>query len=152
MKILIIGTVGTGKTTLASELSREYNIKHYEIDSIVHDDENGGKKRTEKEQNVIIESINKNKDWIIEGTLRKNLEYLLNLADRIIYLNIPRQKRNRRIIKRFIKQKLGMEKVNYKPTIRMLKMMLKWSNEYENKKEEFECLLDNYKEKLEKRN
>ena len=65
MKILIIGTVGTGKTTLAKELSKKYNIKHYEIDSIVHDDENGGKKRTEKEQNEIIEAINKNRDWII---------------------------------------------------------------------------------------
>ena len=37
MKILIVGTVGTGKTTLARKLSKEYNIKYYEIDSIVLD-------------------------------------------------------------------------------------------------------------------
>ena len=46
MKILIIGTVGTGKTTLARKLSKEYKIKQYESDAIVHDDENTGKKRT----------------------------------------------------------------------------------------------------------
>lgn len=73
MKILIIGTVGTGKTTLARKLSEKYNIKYYEIDSIVHDDINK-KKRTDKQQKEIIRDINKENDWIIEGVLRKNLE------------------------------------------------------------------------------
>jgi len=50
MKILIIGAVGTGKTTLAKKLSKKYNIKHYEIDSIVHDDNEAGKKRSFEEQ------------------------------------------------------------------------------------------------------
>lgn len=149
MKILIIGTVGTGKTTLAKELSKKYNIKHYEIDSIVHDDENGGKKRAEKEQNDIIKAINKNQDWIIEGTLRKNLEYLLNLADKIIYLKISKSKRNKRILVRFIKQKLKLEKSNYKPSIKMLKSMYKWSNEFEEKQDDFENLIKLYEDKLE---
>lgn len=53
MKILIIGSVGSGKTTFAKKLSKELKIKHYEIDSIVHDDENN-KKRTPNEQRKII--------------------------------------------------------------------------------------------------
>ena len=40
MKILIIGIVASGKSTLATKLSKQLNIKHYEIDLIVHDDEN----------------------------------------------------------------------------------------------------------------
>ena len=40
MKILIIGIVASGKTTLAKKLSRKTNIEYYEIDSIVHDDKN----------------------------------------------------------------------------------------------------------------
>lgn len=39
MKILIVGIVASGKTTLARRLSKLLNIKHYEIDSVVHDDE-----------------------------------------------------------------------------------------------------------------
>ena len=39
MKILIIGSVGSGKSTYAKKLSNELNIETYEIDSIVHDDE-----------------------------------------------------------------------------------------------------------------
>lgn len=148
MKILIIGTVATGKTTLARRLSKKYKIKYYEIDSIVHDDENNGRKRTIKEQNEIISKINQNEDWIIEGVLRKNLEYLLELSDEIIYLDIPKYKRNIRILIRFIKQKLKIENVNYKPDFEMLKNMYKWSNKDEERKEELQEKLNKYKNKL----
>lgn len=149
MKILIVGTVGTGKTTLAKKLSKQYKIEYYEIDLIVHDDENNGRKRTIDEQSDIIKKINKNEDWIIEGVLRKNLEYLLKLADKIIYLNIPKYKRNIRILTRFIKQNLKIEKANYKPDFKMLKNMYKWSKEDEERKEKFKKMLNKYEDKLE---
>ena len=148
MKILIVGTVGTGKTTLARKLSKEYNIKYYEIDSIVHDDINK-KKRTPQQQNEIISNINKEDGWIIEGVLRENLEYLLETAEKIIYLEIPKNIRNKRILTRYIKQKIGIEKSNYKPNIEMLKMMFKWSNEFEKNRDEFENKLNKYVDKLE---
>ena len=44
MKILIVGPVGTGKTTYAKRISEESNIKCWEIDSIVHDDKNSIKR------------------------------------------------------------------------------------------------------------
>lgn len=130
MKILIIGIVASGKTTLAKRLSLENNIKCFEIDSIVHDDINNVK-RSNSEQQEIIKNIDKNSDWIIEGTLRKNLDNLLDIADLIIYIDIPLGIRKRRILNRFIKQKLGIEKCNYKPTFEMLKMMYVWTRNFE---------------------
>ena len=76
MKILIVGIVASGKSTLARRLSSLYNIDCYEIDSIVHDDMNN-RKRSNSEQQEIIREIDKNDSWIIEGTLRKNLDNLL---------------------------------------------------------------------------
>lgn len=149
MKILIIGTVGTGKTTLAKKLSKQYNIKYYEIDSIVHDDDNGGIKRTFKQQDEIIKEINKNNNWIIEGLLRENLYYLLDLSERIILLDVNKRKRNIRILKRYIKQKLKLEQVNYTPSLKMLKNMYKWSRKYEENKKTFIKKLDKYKDKVE---
>ena len=149
MKILIIGPVGAGKTMLAKQLSKKYNIKHYEIDSIVHDDNAGGRKRSQEEQNRIINQIDEMKDWVIEGTLRKNLYYLLGMSEKIIYLDISKRTRNIRILTRFIKQKLKIEKSNYKPTLKMLKLMYKWSREHENNKQQLEKCLNKYKEKLE---
>lgn len=147
MKILIIGIVASGKTTLAKQLSKKLNIQYYEIDSIVYNDISNTK-RTPEEQKQIIDNIDKNEDWIIEGTLRNNLYYLLDLSDKIIYLDIPLHIRKERILTRFLKQKLRIEKCNYKPTLKMLKLMYKWTKDYENKREDFEKYLNNYSDKL----
>ena len=74
---------------------------------------------------------------------------LLERAETIIYIYVPKKERTKRIIKRFIKQKLHLEKCNYNPTFKMLKKMLKWSNEFEQNKNEFEKILYEYGEKLE---
>lgn len=147
IKILIIGIVASGKTTLARRFSIENNIKYYEIDSIVHDDLRGVK-RTVEEQIEIIKKINKNKDWIIEGTLRKNLDILLEVADRIVFIDIPLRVRKVRIMSRYLKQKLGIEKCNYKPTLDMVHMMYKWTEEFEDNKDEFLKRINKYEEKL----
>lgn len=147
MKVLIIGIVASGKTTLAKRLSFESGIKHYEIDSIVYDDLNN-RKRSNEEQQEIIKKINKNHSWIIDGTLRKNLDNLLDMADLIIYIDIPIGIRKRRILSRFIKQLLRIEKCNYKPTFKMLRMMYVWTYEFENIKIEFEKRINKYSEKL----
>lgn len=146
MKILIIGAVGSGKTTYAKYLSQKLNINYYEIDCIVHNDEHNIKRKYQ-EQLQIINNINKQNDWIIEGTLRKNLDILLELTDKIIWLNTPSKVRTKRIITRFIKQKLNLEKSSYKPTLSILLSILKWNREF-NEKEFFEKL-SKYPNKLE---
>lgn len=148
MKILIIGSVGSGKTTLAKRLSKQCSRNYYEIDSIVHDDTKDGIKRSIEEQNLIINEINENKDWIIEGVLRKNLYYLLDISEKIIFIDIPIFIINIRILKRFIKQLLKIEKCNYKTNYKMLKLMYKWSNNFSKKKKNLYYHLDDYKEKL----
>ena len=104
---------------------------------------------SENEQINIINQINKNDDWIIEGTLRKNLYILLDLADKVIYIDIPLRIRRRRIILRYLKQKLGIEKCNYIPNKEMLKNMFRWTNDYEKEKNKFERNLRKYKDKVE---
>ncbi len=102
MKILIVGSVASGKSTLARKLSKDSNISVYEIDSIVHDD-TLNVKRSNLEQQKIIDKINKNESWILEGILRNNLYNLLDLGDIIIYVDILFYKRKIRIFNRFIK-------------------------------------------------
>ena len=93
-------------------------------------------------------NINKKDNWIIEGTLRKNLYFLLDMADKIIYIDIPLRIRKRRIITRYIKQKLKIERSNYKPSLEMVKKMNIWTYEFEKEKDMFEKNLNKYKKKL----
>ena len=147
MKILITGNVASGKTTLSKLLSDYYEIERFEIDEIVHDIENNDIKRSLKEQTKMINNINKeNKSYILEGVLRKDLDFIINLVDQIIYLDIDKKEISKRIKKRYIKQKLHIEKSSYKPTKEMLENMYKWNNEFNSK--EFLKRINKYPKKL----
>ncbi|WP_054957913.1 hypothetical protein [Paenibacillus dakarensis] len=148
-KILIIGIVASGKTTLAKNLSITLGIPWYELDCIVHHQtEKERFKRTPEEQVMIINNIDCTGSWIFEGTDRESYRCLFDMADTIIFLDTPLWKRKLRIIIRFIKQKLGIEKSHYKPDINMLKMMYKWTRDFERNRVSFEERLQLYNYKL----
>ncbi|WP_152393110.1 P-loop NTPase family protein [Paenibacillus guangzhouensis] len=148
-KIFIIGIVASGKTTLAKQLSKEMNIPWYELDNIVHHQTDEGRmKRTPEEQVEVIMEIDRGGKWIFEGTNRESYQCLLDMADTIVFLDPPLWKRKVRIFTRFLKQNLGIEKCNYKPDIKMLKLMYKWTRDFENNRLAIEAQLNVYNNKL----
>ncbi|MDQ6419583.1 hypothetical protein RB620_09085 [Paenibacillus sp. LHD-117] len=148
-KIFIVGIVASGKTTIARRLSEILNIPCYELDNIVHHQtETGRFKRTEEEQIEVIKNIDLNGAWIFEGTDRPSYRCLFEMSDTIIFLDTPLRKRRLRILTRFLKQNLGIEKCSYKPDLNMLKMMYRWTREFEKNRDEFESRLQLYNEKV----
>ena len=146
-KIYIIGPVGSGKTTLSKSLSKKYNIKEYELDKVVWDDDNGNIKRTDDEINKLFNEIIGKDSWIIEDVGRKKFIDGIKKADIVYYINLPRIVIYKRCITRWIKQKIGKEKYNYKPTIKSLLEILKWVNQdIKNKDEKIKRIVDNSKE------
>ncbi|MDD3223623.1 MAG: hypothetical protein PHX70_02770 [Clostridium sp.] len=105
-------------------------------------------KRSDEEQKSIIEKIDENQSWIIEGTYCESQQYAYDLLDKIIFLDTSLYKRKFRIITRFIKQKIGVEKSNYIQTFEMLKCMFKWTNDFDKNRQTYESRLLNYKDKL----
>lgn len=149
MKLLILGIVASGKTTLARRLSLRYNIPYYEGDCIAWGFPGEERyKRSDAEQRNIIFDIDRKDEWIIEGTYRESQKCLLDMAETIIFLDTPLQTRKCRIIMRFIKQKLGVEKCNYKPTFEMFRLMFKWTDDFEKNKNKYGDMLLLYKNKL----
>lgn len=149
MKLFIFGIVASGKTTLSRKLSQKYNIPCYEGDSIAW----GGRdeeryKRSDREQLNRILDIDKRGEWIIEGTYRESQKCLFEMAEKIIFLDTQLYIRRVRIITRFIKQKLGIERCNYKPTFKMLKNMFIWTKNFEYKRSKYEDILSSYEDKL----
>lgn len=55
MKIDIIGSVASGKTTLAKKISSKYQVPYYEKDNIVWErTPNGDKQRTPEERDAMF--------------------------------------------------------------------------------------------------
>lgn len=148
-KILIIGSVASGKTTFAKRLSQQVGVPWYELDSIVHPITPSGRyKRQAEEQLEVIKEIDKNGAWIFEGTDRDSYQCLFQMADKIIFLDTPLWKRRIRILTRFLKQNLGIEKCHYTPDILMLMMMFQWTRDFEQNKSNPTNKLKIHKEKL----
>ena len=149
-RIHIIGSVGSGKSTLARILSHKLNIPYYELDNVVWKrTTNGDIRNSPEERDDQFNKIIQSDAWIIEGVHYKWTSEGFELADLIIFLDTTPWKRNYRIIKRFVVQKLGFEKGNYKQTFNMLWLMYKWNHSFEkeNKPEIFQ-LLKRYNSKL----
>ena len=150
MKIHIIGGPGSGKTFLAEKLSKELGIKHYDLDDIQWDNsaKSYGTKRDPKERAAILDKILKEDDWIIEGVYYAWCGRCFEDADKIYLLNVPRRTYRYRIIRRFIRRKLGIEK-GKKETLKSLSALLKWADKFQRENlVEIKKILKNYPDKV----
>ncbi|ESU32242.1 hypothetical protein G3A_12320 [Bacillus sp. 17376] len=149
-KIHIIGSVGSGKTTLARSLSVRFKLPHYELDNVVWKRTAGGDiRRSEKDRNEYLQSIANTDSWIIEGVHYEWVAESFQKADIIIFLDLSYRKRKYRIIRRFILQKLGVEKANYAPTFKIFRKMFVWNRYFEEKsRQEIMTMLGTHQNKL----
>lgn len=152
MRIYIVGPVSSGKTTLAKKLSDALNIPCQSLDEVVHIPDKsspwGNRRRQAEERDELFHSVIQQPKWIIEDVGRPCFEMGFGEADTIILLEVSRKTRNYRIIKRWIKQRLGIEKCIYNPGLRMLKSMLKWSKGYDEGKDNLKDRIYPYQEKV----
>lgn len=150
MKIHIIGGSGTGKSYLAEKLAEKYNIAHYDLDDLQWDNHAGtyGVKMPVEKKNALLQDILSKNDWIMEGVYYKWVLQCFEDADRIYVLEIPRYLYRFRIIKRFIKRKLYLEK-GKKETLKSLHDLLKWTDKFQTvNMSEIKKILDQYNNKV----
>ncbi|MBR3003478.1 MAG: DNA topology modulation protein FlaR [Lachnospiraceae bacterium] len=132
MKIHIIGGPGSGKTYLAEKLSKELGIRHYDLDELQWDNNSDsyGVKRKPAERDRLLADVLKKNDWIIEGVYYAWCQQCFYDADKIYVLSVPRYKYRYRIIRRFVRRKLGLEP-GKKETLKSLSQLLKWADKYQ---------------------
>lgn len=132
MKIHIIGGSGSGKSTLAQKISDIKDIKHYDLDDVMWDNSGtyGSKREKEARDKMLLDYVSKD-SWIIEGVYYKWVAPSFENADQIVFLDIPYRVTKKRIIKRFIRRKLGLAK-GKKETLKSVKALLKWAKNYAN--------------------
>jgi len=130
MRLFIIGAAGSGKTTLAREIGNQLNIKPVNLDDIFWDNALNayGIKRNEIERDKLLDEEISKSSWIIEGAYISWPLKAMKYADKIIYINTPKNIINYRIWKRFINRKFGIEKRNKKETLKGIIALIKWNN------------------------
>ena len=132
MKIYIVGSVGSGKTTLARKLSDQLGIPHYETDNFVWSRHPDGDIRNSIEvRDRLFRQAVHSSSWIIEGVhIHWNKEGFKQ-ADSIIFLDLPLHIRRRQFILRYFRQITGREQANYRPSFTMLRKMFVWNRYFE---------------------
>lgn len=151
LKIDIVGSVASGKTTLARKISKEFNIPHYEKDNVVWKrTPSGDVKRTPQERDAYFNDIISKKEWVVEGSPRQSLKESYDCCDYIIVSDEYTFTRLIRVFKRWINQRRGKEKYNSKPTLKFLWQNIKWVFEFNKIKKNLLYELENYGEKVKK--
>lgn len=150
MKIHIIGCSGSGKTFLAKKLSDKYHIPHFDLDDIQWDNNANfyGVKCPLEKKIEMLQKVCTNKDWIIEGVYYAWVQQSFEEADIIYVLDSPLFLCKVRIIWRFLKRKLGLEKGN-KESLKSLYNLLRWTNAFQKKNmPEIKIVMEKYEEKV----
>ena len=89
-----------------------------------------GVKRDPEERDRLLGNLLKQDDWIIEGVYSAWCQQCFVDADRIYLLQVPRYKYRYRIIRRFLRRKLGLEQ-GKKETLKSVSQLLKWADKYQ---------------------
>ncbi|QSJ15645.1 DNA topology modulation protein [Nostoc sp. UHCC 0702] len=97
-KIMIIGSGGAGKSTLARELGSMLGLEVIHLDTLYW---NPGWVETPKpEWQSIIEDLTLRESWIMDGNYSGTLDIRLAIADTVIFLDLKRLLCLWRVIKR----------------------------------------------------
>ncbi|MET3576327.1 adenylate kinase family enzyme [Bhargavaea ullalensis] len=100
-RIMLIGSGGAGKSTLARKLGERLGIDVHHLDALLW--KPGWELTTRDEQRKIQSGLFDGKRWIVDGNYGATMDERLQAADTVIFLDMPRRLCLYRILKRRIR-------------------------------------------------
>jgi adenylate kinase family enzyme len=86
-RIVVVGTSGSGKTTVAARVAKDLDIHHIELDSI-HWLPNWTELPDEEFRTQVAEKITVDR-WVADGNYRPVRDLLWKSADTLVWLDLP---------------------------------------------------------------
>ncbi|UUZ85353.1 hypothetical protein LJK88_18420 [Paenibacillus sp. P26] len=132
MKIRIIGPCGRGKSTVCKELAQRYKIPGYELDNLVWDRSKENARYPVEVRDAKLREIVNQESWVVEGVHFKWGLESFEQADLIFIVRLNKYVRDFRVVRRFVRTRLGLEEWNYKQSLgNVCKMIFKWNAGYD---------------------
>jgi len=104
-KVLIIGSGGAGKSTLAVRLGEVLRLPVIHLDRLFWNP--GWVATPEDEWRTRVEEISKGGNWIMDGNFGGTMDLRLAACDTVIYLDFPRTLCTWRVIRRWLTYRDG---------------------------------------------
>jgi adenylate kinase family enzyme len=99
MKILVVGTAGSGKTTTATELARRLAVPHVELDAMFWGPDWSQPDRAEFRDRVQRTLAGCDR-WVVDGNYRSVRELVACQADLVVWLDYPLVRTQWRLLRR----------------------------------------------------
>ncbi len=132
MKIRIFGCSGSGKSYLAERIQKDFKIKHYDLDEIYWDTQAYPyQRRNDIDREMMLNNITMQKDWCIEGAYTNFAVETFSKADYIIIIQKSKARCKLKVVIRYLKKKIGLEK-GLKESLKDVKDMFGLINRFEN--------------------
>jgi adenylate kinase family enzyme len=97
-RYVVVGTSGSGKTTMAARLAAEFELEHIELDAL-HWLENWTE-RPPKEFRDLVDRETRKGGWVVDGNYSAARDIVWPRADAIVWLDLPFHVVMARVIKR----------------------------------------------------
>lgn len=88
-RIIVIGMMGSGKSTFANKLGKKINLPVIHLDKEYH--LSNWEERFTKERWIeFLKNLLKQKEWIIDGNYKSTLNLRLKTADTVVFFDFPK--------------------------------------------------------------
>lgn len=101
-RVLVAGTSGAGKTSVAARLERALEVPHVEIDALFH-----GPGWTPRQSFIgEVEAFSAQPTWVTEWQYSSARALLAERADLLVWLDLPRARVLRQVVARTVRRRL----------------------------------------------
>lgn len=108
-RICIIGTTGSGKTTLARQVSQRFLIPHIELDAL-HWEPNWTSAEAQVFRDRVTEALSGER-WVVDGNYSAVRDIVWGKADTVVFLDYPFWLVIGRLMRRTLRRSLNQEEL-----------------------------------------
>ena len=106
-RILVAGTSGAGKTTIARQIAARLDIPYVELDSLFH----GPNWTPRPSFEADVHRFTAGPAWVTEWQYRAVRDYLADRGDLLIWLDLPRARVMRQVVLRTVRRRVRRERL-----------------------------------------